>query len=101
VSVHLVWTIFGQPDPASVRDRHAQVAAALEAKFPAAAAHLDDAREDILAFPARCGGRSGATTHYLNKEIWRRTDVVEALAQLPNRLCQVGRSGYFAHNLTA
>ena len=61
----LVRTIFGQPDPASVRDWHAQVAAALEAKFPAAAAHLDDAHEDILAFtafPARCGGRSGATT---------------------------------------
>ena len=37
----------------------------LEAKPPAAAAHLDEARDDILAFtafPARSGGRSGATT---------------------------------------
>jgi len=36
-------------------------------KFPAAAAHLDDAREDILAFtafPVRSGGRSAATTRY-------------------------------------
>jgi transposase-like protein len=58
-------TIFEQPDAASVRVQHAQVVIALEAKFPAAAAHLDEARDDILAFtafPARSGGRSGATT---------------------------------------
>jgi transposase-like protein len=35
---------------ASVRARHAQVVTALEAKFPQAAAHLDEARDDILAF---------------------------------------------------
>jgi transposase-like protein len=61
----LVRTIFEQPDPASVRAQHAQAVAALEAKLPQAAAHLDDARDDILAFtpsPARCGGRSGPTT---------------------------------------
>jgi transposase-like protein len=61
----LVRTIFEQPDPASVRTQHAHVAAALEAKLPQAAAHLDDARDDILAFtvfPARSGGRSGPTT---------------------------------------
>jgi transposase-like protein len=60
----LVRTIFEQPDPASVRAQHAQVVAALEAKLPAAAAHLDEARDDILAFtafPARSGGRCGAT----------------------------------------
>ena len=33
---------------------------ALEAKFPAAAAHLDEAREDILAFTA------------FPREIWRQ-----------------------------
>src|SRR6202008_671867 len=40
----LVRTIFEQPGPASVRAQHAQVVAALEAKLPAAAPHLDDPR---------------------------------------------------------
>ncbi len=77
----LVRTIFEQPDPASVRAQHAQVTAALEAKFPAAAAHLDDAREDILAFTAfpREVWRqiwSNNPQERLNKEVRRRTDVV-------------------------
>jgi hypothetical protein len=41
-----------QPDPDSVRAQHAHVVAALETKLPAAAAHLDEARDDILAFTA-------------------------------------------------
>jgi putative transposase len=45
----LVRTIFEQPGAASVRARHARVVTALEAKFRAAAAHLDEARDDILA----------------------------------------------------
>jgi hypothetical protein len=56
---------FGQPDAASVRNHHPQVTVVLEAKFPQAAAHLDDARDDILAFaafPGRSGARSGAVT---------------------------------------
>jgi hypothetical protein len=56
----LVRTIFEQPDAASVRAQHHQVVTALEAKFPAAAAHLDDARDDILAFTA------------FPREIWRQ-----------------------------
>jgi hypothetical protein len=47
----------------SVRAQHRQIVTALEAKFPAAAGHLDDAREDILAFtafPGRSGTRCGA-----------------------------------------
>jgi transposase-like protein len=56
----LVRTIFEQPDPKSVRTQHAQVTAALEAKLPAAAAHLEDAREDILAFTA------------FPREVWRQ-----------------------------
>src|SRR5690349_1727677 len=56
----LVRTIFEQPDPASVRAQHAQVTAALEAKLPAAAAHLDEARDDILAFTA------------FPREVWRQ-----------------------------
>ena len=77
----LVRTIFGQPDAASVRAQHSQVVGALEAKLPAAAAHLDDAREDILAFTAfpREVWRqiwSNNPQERLNKEVRRRTDVV-------------------------
>ena len=77
----LVRTIFEQPDAASVRAQHAQVVTALEAKFPAAAEHLDDARDDILAFTAfpREIWRqvwSNNPQERLNKEIRRRTDVV-------------------------
>ena len=77
----LVRTIFEQPDPASVRAQHAQVVAALETKLSAAAAHLDEARDDILAFTAfpREIWRqiwSSNPQERLNKEIRRRTDVV-------------------------
>ena len=77
----LVRTIFEQPDAASVRAQHAQVVAALEAKFPAAAAHLDDAREDTLAFTAfpREVWRqvwSDNPQERLNKEVRPRADVV-------------------------
>ena len=83
----LVRTIFEQPDAASVRTRHGQVVTALEAKFPRAAAHLDEAREDILAFTAfpREVWRqiwSNNPQERLNKEIRRRTDVVGIF---PNR----------------
>ena len=77
----LVRTIFEQPDAASVRAQHHQVVTALEAKFPQAATHLDDARDDILAFTAfpREIWRqvwSNNPQERLNKEIRRRTDVV-------------------------
>jgi len=77
----LVRTIFEQPDAASVRAQHAQVVTALEAKFPRAAAHLDDARDDILAFTAfpREVWRqiwSNNPQERLNKEVRGRTDVV-------------------------
>jgi putative transposase len=77
----LVRTIFEQPDAASVRAQHAQVVTALEAKLPAAAAHLDDARDDILAFTAfpREIWRqawSNNPQERLSKEVRRRTDVV-------------------------
>ncbi len=77
----LVRTIFEQPDAASVRAQHAQVVQALEVKLPQAAAHLDAARDDILAFTAfpREVWRqvwSNNPQERLNKEIRRRTDVV-------------------------
>jgi putative transposase len=56
----LVRTIFEQPDPKSVRAWHTQVVQALEAKLPAAAEHLDEDREDILAFTA------------FPREVWRQ-----------------------------
>jgi transposase-like protein len=77
----LVRTIFEQPDAASVRAQHTQVVTALEAKFPQAAFHLDEARDDILAFTAfpREVWRqiwSNNPQERLNKEVRRRTDVV-------------------------
>ena len=77
----LVRTIFEQLDPASVRAQHRQVVDALEAELPAAAAHLDEARDDILAFTAfpREVWRqvwSNNPQERLNKEVRRRTDVV-------------------------
>ncbi|MEU8804937.1 IS256 family transposase [Spirillospora sp. NPDC048819] len=77
----LVRTIFEQPDADAVFAQHRQVVAALEAKFPAAAGHLDTARDDILAFAAfpKAVWRqiwSNNPQERLNKEIRRRTDVV-------------------------
>src|ERR1022692_999493 len=76
----LVRTIFEQPDAGSVRTQHHQVVTALEAKFPAAAEHPGDARDDILAFTAfpREIWRqvwSNNPQERLNKEVRRRTGV--------------------------
>jgi putative transposase len=77
----LVRTIFDQPTAEQVRTQHAWVIDALAAKYPAAADHLDQAREDLLAFapfPREIWKQvwSNNPQERLNKEIRRRTDVV-------------------------
>src|SRR3954452_24062418 len=87
----LVRTVFDQPDADAVRAQFARVVEAIEAKFPAAAEHLDDARADLLAFTAfpREIWRqiwSNNPQERLNKEIRRRTDVVGIF---PNRTASI------------
>jgi transposase-like protein len=77
----LLRTIFDQPDATEVGAQFDRVVEGLEAKFPAAASHLDAARADLLAFTAfpREVWRqvwSNNPQERLNKEIRRRTDVV-------------------------
>ena len=83
----MVRTIFDQPDAASVREQFGRVVEAVEARFPDAATHLDDARDDLLAFagfPHEIWRQvwSNNPQERLNKEIRRRTDVVGIF---PNR----------------
>uniref|UniRef100_UPI000ADEED4D IS256 family transposase n=1 Tax=Actinomadura hibisca TaxID=68565 RepID=UPI000ADEED4D len=77
----MVRTIFDQPDPDQVVAQHARVVDCLEAKHPAAATHLDEAKGDLLAFTGFPRGLwrqiwSNNPQERLNKEIRRRTDVV-------------------------
>lgn len=77
----LVRTIFDQPDATEVAAQCERVIAALEAKLPAAAIHLAEARDDLLAFTAvpREVWRqvwSSNPQERLNRELRRRTDVV-------------------------
>ena len=83
----MVRTIFDQPDATSVRAQFDRVIEAIEARFPDAATHLDDARDDLLAFagfPHEIWRQiwSNNPQERLNKEIRRRTDVVGIF---PNR----------------
>lgn len=77
----LLRTVFEQPDTEAVHAQCEQVITALQAKFPKAAAHLDEAKTDLLAFtvfPHEIWPqiRSNNPQERLNKEIRRRTDVV-------------------------
>jgi putative transposase len=83
----MVRTVFDQPDAEAVTDQFTRVVEAIEARFPDAATHLDDARHDLLAFasfPHEIWRQiwSNNPQERLNKEIRRRTDVVGIF---PNR----------------
>ena len=77
----LIRTIWAQPDPAGVRDQLDAVADKLGAGFPAVAAMLAEAREDVTAFAAFPFAHwkkiwSTNPLERVNKEIKRRSDVV-------------------------
>jgi putative transposase len=77
----MVRSIFAQPDADSVREQHGRVVAQLEGRFPEAAALLDEAGPEILAFTSFPKEHwrqiwSNNSLERLNREIRRRTDVV-------------------------
>ena len=82
-----VRTIFMQPDAESVRAQHARTVEQLRNRFPKAAALLQEAAEELLAFTAFQKEHwrqiwSNNPQERLNREIRRRTDVVGIF---PNR----------------
>ncbi len=86
-----VRTVFAQPDAASAREQWRKVADSLRAQFPRAAALLDEAEDDVLAylaFPREHWRQiwSNNPLERLNKEVKRRTDVVGIF---PNRAAAI------------
>jgi len=77
----MVRTIFAQPDADMVREQHRRIVDQLESRFPEAAALLEEAAPDLLAFTGYPKEHwrqlwSNNSLERLNKEIRRRTDVV-------------------------
>jgi len=77
----MVRTIFAQPDAAMAHEQHRRIVEQLETRFPDAAALLEEAAPDLLAFtgfPKEHWRQlwSNNSLERLNKEIRRRTDVV-------------------------
>jgi putative transposase len=91
----MVRTIFAQPDAATVREQHARIVAQLEQRLPEAAALLEEAGSDLLAFtgfPKEHWRQlwSNNSLERLNKEIRRRTDVVGIFPDRPSVIRLVG-----------
>ena len=91
----MVRTIFAQPDAGTVREQHARIVDQLEGRFPEAAALLDEAGPDPLAFasfPKEHWRQLWSTNSLerLNKEIRRRTDVVGIFPDRPSIVRLVG-----------
>jgi putative transposase len=77
----MVRSIFAQPDADTVLEQHLRVIAQLEDRFPEAAALLEKAAPELLAFTCLPKEHwhqlwSNNSLERLNKEIRRRTDVV-------------------------
>jgi transposase-like protein len=77
----LIRQVFVQPDQAAAHQTWRQVADQLRGRFPKAAALMDGAEEDVLAYfafpaPHRVKLHSTNTLERLNKEVKRRANVV-------------------------
>jgi putative transposase len=91
----LVRSIFAQPDAPAVAAQHMRVVAELRSRFPAAAALLEEAAPDLLAFTAFPVEHwrqiwSNNPQERLNRELRRRTDVVGIFPNRPAIIRLVG-----------
>jgi transposase-like protein len=91
----MVRSIFVQPDADSVLEQHLRIVGQLEGRFREAAALLDEAGPEILAFtgfPKEHWRQlwSNNSLERLNKEIRRRTDVVGIFPDRPSIVRLVG-----------
>ena len=91
----MVRSIFAQPDAASVHEQHGRIVAQLEGRFAEAAALLDEAGPEILAFTSFPKDHwrqlwSNNSLERLNREIRRRTDVVGIFPDRPAIVRLVG-----------
>jgi putative transposase len=91
----MVRTIFAQPDAETVHEQHTRIVTQLEERFPEAAALLDEAGPDLLAFTSFPKEHwrqiwSNNPLERLNREIRRRTDVVGIFPDRPSIIRLVG-----------
>jgi putative transposase len=91
----MVRSIFAQPDTDTVREQQLRVITQLEDRFPEAAALLEQAAPELLAFTCLPKEHwpqlwSNNSLERLNKEIRRRTDVVGIFPDRPSIIRLVG-----------